>query len=98
MKSNFPCDSGNGGSQGPLPKPNARMKLSGSAIEFTEEEIRGMIANPIYAGIGPFLKLVTDEQWIRPAAKAVGEDGPEQFLINMLHVLRQSLKDAKLAL
>ena len=88
MKTNFPSNSGNGGSKVPLPKPNARMKLSGSGLEFTEEEIRGMIANPVYAGIGPFPQLVADEQWIRAAVKAIREDGPEQFLVNMLHVLR----------
>ncbi len=97
MKSNFPSGLGNGESKDRLPKPNARMKPSGSGMEFTEEEVRGMIANPVYAGIGPFPQLVADEQWIRAAAKAIRVGGPEQFLVNMLHVLRQSLKEAKLA-
>ncbi len=96
MKSNFPNDQGDDDSNKPLPKPNAKMKMSGSSMTFTEEEVRGLIANPVYAGIGPFPQLVTDEQWIRAAAKAVRADGPEQFLVNMLHVLRQSLKETKL--
>ena len=37
-----------------------------------------------------------DEQWVRCAAKAIAEDGPEQFLVNMLYVLRQALRGAKL--
>ena|SRR5712691_8634445 len=93
MKSNFPPD-GNNGPNASLPKPNAKMKLSGSGMDFTEEEVRGMIANPVYAGMGPFPQLITDEQWIRGAAKAIREDGPEQFLVNMLHVLRESLRAA----
>ena len=97
MKSSFPSDSGNGQPEAPLPKPNAKMKPGGSAADFTEEEVRGIIANPVYAGIGPFPQLVSDEQWVRAAAKAIGEDGPEQFLVNMLHVLRESLKEAKLS-
>ena len=85
------------GSEKPLPKPNARMKLSGSSFaELTEEEVRGMIANPIYAGIGPYPQLIPDEQWVRCAAKAIAEYGPEQFLVNMLYVLRQALRGAQL--
>ncbi len=95
MKLNFPPDSGNGGSKSPLPKPNAKMKMSGSGMDFTQEEVRGMIANPVYAGIGPFPQLVPDDQWIRAAAKAIRADGPEQFLVNMLHVLRESLEHVK---
>ena len=85
MKTNFPSDSGNGGSKVPPPKPNARMKLTGSGLEFTEEEIRWMIANPAYAGIGPFPQLVADEQWIRVAAllarpAAIDDEGESQQL------------------
>jgi hypothetical protein len=72
------------------------MKLSGSGMDFTEEEVRGLIANPVYTGIGPFPQLVPDEEWIRCAAKAIRVEGPEQFLVNMLYVLRRSLKEAKL--
>src|SRR6266705_1823965 len=93
MKSNFPPDPGTNGPKASLPQPNAKMKLSGSGMEFTEEEVRGMIANPVYAGIGPFPQLVSDEQWVRAATKSIRVDGPEQFLVNLLHVLRQSLKE-----
>ena len=85
------------GREKPLPKPNARMKLSGSNMaQLSEDEVRGMIANPIYAGIGPYPQLIPDEQWVRCAAKAIAEDGPEQFLVNMLHVLRQTMSGATL--
>jgi hypothetical protein len=80
----------------PLPKPNAKMKLGDSNRDFTEEEVRGLVANPIYAGLGPYFQLINDEQWIRAAVAAIREDGPEQFLVNLLHVLRQSFKNAKL--
>jgi hypothetical protein len=95
MKANVPLDPGHNGPQRPLPKPNASMKPGDSGTNFTEAEIRGLIANPIYAGIGPFPQLVSDEQWVRAAVKAIQEDGPEQFLVNLLHVLRQSLAQAK---
>jgi hypothetical protein len=76
-----------------LPKPNAQIKYGGSASEFTEEEVRGTIANPIYAGLGPYPRLISDEQWVRAAVQAIREDGAEQFLVNLLHVLRQSLAE-----
>ena len=96
MKWNGPPQPGNNGSQAPLPRPNAKMKLGGSGTDFTEEEVRGIIANPLHAGIGPFPQLVSDEQWVRGAAKAIRQDGPEQFLVNLLHLLRESLKVTKL--
>ena len=90
MKSDSPRHNG---PNRPLPKPNAKRKLGGSGLDFTEEEVRGMIANPIYAGLGPYPQLIPDEKWVRCAVKAIHEDGPEQFLVNMLHVLRQSFSD-----
>jgi hypothetical protein len=95
MKWNGPPQPANNGSQAALPRPNAKMKVGGSGTDFTEEEVRGIIANPIHAGLGPFPQLVSDEQWVRAAAKAIRKDGPEQFLVNLLHVLRQSLKATK---
>ncbi len=93
MKFDLPHDDG---SKTPLPKPNAKMKLSGTDGDLTVEEVRGMVANPIYAGVGPYPQLIPDAQWVRCAALAIREDGAEQFLVNMLHVLRQSFERARL--
>ncbi len=54
MKANLPPAPAHNGPQKPLPEPNASMKPGGSGTDFTEAEIRGLIANPIYAGVGPF--------------------------------------------
>jgi hypothetical protein len=86
MKSNSSSNGGNGDSDAPLPKPNAKLRLRDSHTAFTEQEVRGMIANPVYAGIGPLPQLVRDEQWVRAAVRAIEKDGPEQFLVNLLHV------------
>ena len=74
-----------------LPHPNARVKESGDSSSFNEEEVRGMICNPIYAGLGEFPALISDEEWVKAAEKAIEEDGAEQFLVNLLYVLRQCL-------
>ena len=84
----------NGDDDGKLPEPNAEMRFSGDDIEWTPEVVRGIICNPIYAGIGPYPPLIDDAMWVRAAAKAIKEDGEEQFLVNLLHVLRLSFANA----
>ncbi len=77
--------------QKPLPKPNVDLTASEDS-EMTAKKVRALFCNPIYAGgIGSFPALVDDETWIRAAAQAIREHGPEQWLVNMLYVLRQTL-------
>ena len=59
-----------------------------------EAAARGMICNPIYAGLPPYRRVVSDEAWIEAAVKLINENGPEQFLVNMLYMLRMSMVDA----
>lgn len=80
---------GGGGNENPLPAPNASVCTGLDEGDLTEKQVRGMICNPIYAGIPPFPALVSDETWIRCAALLVRGEGPEQFLVNLLFVLRQ---------
>ena len=64
-----------------------------TAAARTPEKMRGMICNPIYTGINPFPASVTDEQWVRAAAQMIKKEGSEQFLVNLLYVLRESFGD-----
>lgn len=77
--------------QKPLPKPNVGLTASNDG-EMTAEKVRAMFCNPLYAGItANFPKLVDDETWVRAAAQSIREHGPEQWLVNMLYVLRESM-------
>jgi hypothetical protein len=78
------------GTPKPLPKVNVEFATSGN-MPMTPEKVRGMICNPIYAGVGPYPRLVDEETWVRAATRMIQEDGAEQFLVNMLYMLRQSL-------
>jgi len=49
------------------------------------------ICNPIYAGIPPYPPLVSDEEWIAAARRAIEQKGIEQFLANMLYLLRLAM-------
>ena len=74
----------------PLPKPTVTFAPEGTN-KFTAESVKGIICNPIYAGIPPYPALISDQEWIAAARRAIEEDGAEQFLVNMLTVLRASM-------
>ena len=38
----------------PLPKPNVEFASADDLGEMTPKKVRGMIANPVYAGVGPY--------------------------------------------
>jgi len=76
-----------------MKKPNVRVRRSEESGPMTEADIRGMICNPIYAGVGPYEALVPEEQWVKVMARMIKTDGPEQVLVNMLHVLRHSFSN-----
>ena len=68
------------------------MALSGTRPEdFTEAGIKGICMNPAYAGIADFLPLISDKQWVAACKKIMEQDSPEQFLVNLLYLLRSIL-------
>jgi hypothetical protein len=76
-----------------MKKPNAEFRQTGDNRPMTEAAIRGILCNPLYAGIGPFPRTVSDEQWVSAAGAQIAAGGTEQFLVNMLAMLRASLAD-----
>jgi hypothetical protein len=75
-----------------LPGPNVVVTRSGTPIHnLPPEAIKGILVNPIYTGVGPFPRMVEDVEWVRACAKLIEEEGPEQFLVNLLFVLRECL-------
>ena len=82
------------GSESPLPAPNVVVARSGTPLdELSPEAVRGILVNPIYAGVGPFPRLVRDDAWVRGCARMIQEEGAEQVLVNLLYVLRECLGD-----
>ncbi|MGZ3394931.1 MAG: hypothetical protein ACXWPK_12930 [Isosphaeraceae bacterium] len=83
------------GGHPPLPAPNVVVARSGTPMhELSPASIKGILVNPIYTGIGPFPRLVEDEAWVRACAKLIEEEGADQFLVNLLHVLRECLPES----
>jgi hypothetical protein len=82
------------GSNKPLPAPNVVVTRAGTLLdELSPEAVKGILVNPIYTGVGPFPRLVEDAAWVRACAKLIEEEGPEQFLVNLLYVLRECFQE-----
>jgi hypothetical protein len=81
------------GSNKPLPAPNVVVARSGTPPDqLSPEAVKGILVNPIYTGLGPFPRLVEDAAWVRTCAKLIEEEGPQQFLVNLLFVLRECFR------
>jgi hypothetical protein len=69
---------------------------------FTEEFLKvatdknvmwSLFANPMYTGIAEFPRLMSVERWLRSASLLLRDSGIEQFLVNMLYMMRRSVRD-----
>ena len=82
------------GANKPLPAPNDVVARAGTPPdELSPAAVKGILVNPIYTGVGPFPRLVEDAAWVRACAKLIEEEGPEQFLVNLLYVLRECFQE-----
>ena len=74
-----------------LPKPDVEFVASGTKPEdITAAGAKGITMNPIYAGVAQFPPTVTDKDWVAACKTIIEEDGSEQFLVNMLALLRST--------
>ena len=58
--------------------------------EFTEEVIRGMLVNPVYAGVAGCPAIIDDELWVKAVERAIELGGLDQTLVNILHALKKT--------
>ena len=54
-------------------------------------EARGVAINPIVTGIGSHPRSISDEDWVLSCERDVKEIGLEQFLTDLLHILRLTM-------
>jgi hypothetical protein len=80
-----------GGRRRPLPRPNVSLPEHGDdPSKFGAAGLKGMVMNPIYAGVGDYPMMIPEDQWVAAARQVLHEDGPDQFLVNLLYVLRRT--------
>lgn len=75
-----------------LPKPNVNFRTSDDEREYTAEDIRGILTNPVHAGVGryPEALAVSDKKWVRTNIELLKMLGSEQYLVNLLYLLRKT--------
>jgi hypothetical protein len=56
----------------------------------SEDEIRKIIFNPAYTGLGDYPAVVDEDAWIKAASRAMKEVGTRRYLEHMLRGLRAS--------
>jgi hypothetical protein len=71
----------------PLPAPNAEVAFTDDN-RWTEAAVRGLTQNPIYCGLAGYPAIVPTEQWIRTNIAMIEREGVDQFLVNMIHLLK----------
>jgi hypothetical protein len=74
-------------------RPDTLARAGTPPDQLSPEAVKGILVNPIYTGVGPFPRLVEDAAWVRACAKLIEEEGPQQFLVNLLHVLRECFQE-----
>ena len=79
--------------RGELPQPNVEFVSAGTpSSAMTKASMKGILINPLNAGAGPFPTIVSDAQWVAACKKLLEQESSEQFLVNLLFMLRQSFQ------
>ena len=94
----WPMNSGSSPNCTSSTSPSARRSNSAKPAgtppdQLSPEAVKGILVNPIYTGVGPFPRLVEDAAWVRACARLIDEEGADQFLVNLLHVLRECFRE-----
>ena len=72
-----------------VPKPTVR---PGTGSSWQASDVRAVLCNPVNVGLGPFKQAVPEDLWLKAAEKQVAEYGAEQYLVNVLFMLKESFK------
>jgi hypothetical protein len=91
----FPWDSAANEDEFPdLPEPDVEFMTGDQRPDhWTGAGVKGIVMNPVYAGVGGFPPYVSDKQWVAACKRVMEQDSPEQFLVNLLFVLRKTFGD-----
>ena len=75
----------------PLPLPDVIVPERGDdSSDFGMAEFKGVTMNPAYTRIGHYPRMVNDDRWIEAARRVFDNDGPDQFFVNLLYILRRT--------
>ncbi|HEY3277628.1 MAG TPA: hypothetical protein VGJ94_13500 [Syntrophorhabdaceae bacterium] len=52
--------------------------------------ITDIIHNPLFTGIGPFPRIINDEEWVKCMAKSAENNGPDYAYLKMTEAVEKS--------
>jgi hypothetical protein len=61
---------------------------------FTAEDIRAILTNPVYTGIGPFPDLIDEETWMDVNVAIIAEEGAPEAIQYIVAQFEGSFPDA----
>lgn len=70
--------------------PEEFFKAAGDRAPFSGDDILDMVCNPVYAGMGPFPAIVTDDQWVAAVARVIESHGVETVLQRVVRNLNNA--------
>lgn len=73
--------------KGPIPVPGPDEQ------DWTAAKLMAMIVNPVYAGVGPYPRIIEDEVWIKAVGIMIENMGPDLVLRVLLDSVRQALEE-----
>ena len=54
------------------------------------QDVTDIIHNPVYTGIGPFPRIINDEEWVKCMAKSAENNGPDYAYLKMTEAVEKS--------
>lgn len=80
--------------KGPIAIPTSSSDET-NETNWTSAKVLALLANPVYAGIGPFPQIVDDELWIKGICLQIDNLGSELVMRVLLDSLRQAFEPYK---
>ena len=73
-----------------LQLPLADAETSSPTGCWTPGLVKGIMLNPVYAGLGPFPPVINEETWVAVSLKTMEREGVKQTLVNILFLLKET--------
>lgn len=74
-------------------KKQTARSSGGGGDKWTVNDIRAILHNPVYAGIGPFPPIIDEQTWIGAQERMVRDDGAEAVLGQIRQAIRDTFGD-----
>ncbi len=67
-----------------------------SQVRMSVDDVKKVLSNPVYAGLGPYPSIVPEETWIQANARRVREEGPAEAVRSVLDAFQETFPHLQL--